>query len=139
MKLVYTYDYQGKFIGKTEAELCQITEIQRANQKEGDTPIEAQFIMPAYSTELEPPEVDSNQNVFFIDGAWVIKNNPIPEEKPIAVEEIKPEEVLTYVQKRFSEYPSMLDYLDGIVKDDAAQIQKYIDDCKAIKLKYPKV
>jgi hypothetical protein len=43
-----------------------------------------------------------------------------------------------YKAKRAAEYPSMADYLDGVVKNDQAQIDKYIADCKAIKLKYPK-
>ncbi len=46
---------------------------------------------------------------------------------------------LTYSQKRASEYPSMMDYLDGVVKGDQAQIDKYIADCLAVKAKYPKV
>ena len=45
---------------------------------------------------------------------------------------------LTYAQKRVMEYPSMADYLDGIVKGDQAQIDKYIADCLAVKAKYPK-
>ena len=40
--------------------------------------------------------------------------------------------------KRAAEYPPMADYLDGIVKGDQAQIDKYIADCKAVKAKYPK-
>ena len=40
--------------------------------------------------------------------------------------------------KRVAEYPPMSDYLDGIVKGDQAQIQSYIDKCKAVKAKYPK-
>jgi hypothetical protein len=47
--------------------------------------------------------------------------------------------ILTYAQKRDAEYPSMTDYLDGIVKGDQAQIDKYIADCLAVKTKYPKV
>ena len=43
-----------------------------------------------------------------------------------------------YQRKRKEEYPPMEDYLDGIVKDDQAQIDKYIADCKAVKEKYPK-
>lgn len=43
-----------------------------------------------------------------------------------------------YKEKRRREYPPMADYLDGIVKGDQAQIQKYIDDCLAVKAKYPK-
>ena len=43
-----------------------------------------------------------------------------------------------YKYKRAKEYPPMADYLDGIVKGDDAQVQKYIDDCLAVKTKYPK-
>lgn len=50
----------------------------------------------------------------------------------------KPAE-LTYAQKRAAEYPPMTDYLDGVVKGDQAQIDKYIADCLAVKAKYPKV
>jgi len=46
---------------------------------------------------------------------------------------------LTYAQKRQSEYPPVTDYLDGIVKGDTVQVQAYIDACKAVKAKYPKV
>jgi hypothetical protein len=31
------------------------------------------------------------------------------------------------------------DYLDGVVKGDQTQIDKYIADCQAVKAKYPKV
>ena len=44
-----------------------------------------------------------------------------------------------YKEKRQSEYPPITDYLDGIVKGDQAQIDKYIADCLAVKAKYPKV
>lgn len=43
-----------------------------------------------------------------------------------------------YKVKRASEYPPITDYLDGIVKGDQAQIDKYIADCLAVKAKYPK-
>lgn len=46
---------------------------------------------------------------------------------------------LTYAQKRAAEYPPYTDYLDGVVKADQAQIDKYIADCQAVKAKYPKV
>ena len=45
---------------------------------------------------------------------------------------------LTYAQKRAAEYPPFNDYLDGVVKGDQAQIDKYIADCLAVKAKYPK-
>ena len=43
-----------------------------------------------------------------------------------------------YQRQRASEYPDFIEYLDGIVKGDDAQIQKYINDCLAVKAKYPK-
>jgi hypothetical protein len=43
-----------------------------------------------------------------------------------------------YKAKRASEYPSITDYIDGVVKGDQAQIDKYIADCLAVKAKYPK-
>ena len=43
-----------------------------------------------------------------------------------------------YIAKRASEYPPVTDWLDGMVKSDQAQIDKYIADCLAVKAKYPK-
>lgn len=43
-----------------------------------------------------------------------------------------------YQVKRAAEYPDFKEYLDGIVKGDAAQVQAYIDACNAVKAKYPK-
>ena len=45
----------------------------------------------------------------------------------------------TYAEKRAAEYPPITDYLDGVVKGNQAQIDKYIADCLAVKAKYPKV
>jgi len=45
---------------------------------------------------------------------------------------------LSYEEKRRKSYPPMIDYLDGIVKGDQAQVDKYIADCLAVKEKYPK-
>jgi hypothetical protein len=42
-------------------------------------------------------------------------------------------------ENRSKEYPDFKDYLDGIVKGDQSQIDKYIADCLAVKAKYPKV
>jgi hypothetical protein len=44
-----------------------------------------------------------------------------------------------YIAKRASEYPPITEYLDGVVKGDQTQIDKYITDCLAVKAKYPKV
>jgi hypothetical protein len=43
-----------------------------------------------------------------------------------------------YQRDRAKEYPDFKEYLDGIVKNDQAQIDKYIADCLAVKAKYPK-
>ncbi len=43
-----------------------------------------------------------------------------------------------YIEKRQAEYPPLADYLDGVVKGDQTQIDKYIADCQAVKTKYPK-
>lgn len=44
----------------------------------------------------------------------------------------------TYAEKRRMEYPPIEDYLDGVVKNDQAQIDAYIAACLAVKEKYPK-
>jgi hypothetical protein len=43
-----------------------------------------------------------------------------------------------YIAKRAAEFPPITDYLDGVVKGDQVQIDKYIADCLAVKAKYPK-
>ena len=43
-----------------------------------------------------------------------------------------------YKYAREKAYPPSTDYLDGIVKSDQAQIDKYIADCLAVKAQYPK-
>jgi hypothetical protein len=43
-----------------------------------------------------------------------------------------------YIAKRASEYPPITDYIDGVVKGDQAQIDKYIADCLAVKARHPK-
>jgi hypothetical protein len=66
--------------------------------------------------------------------------------QPISANEIlaKQQELIAeynanqYQRDRAKEYPDFKDYLDGIVKGDQAQIDKYIADCLAVKAKYPK-
>jgi hypothetical protein len=43
-----------------------------------------------------------------------------------------------YIAKRASEYPNPAEYLDGVVKGDQAQIDKYIADCLAVKARHLK-
>lgn len=43
-----------------------------------------------------------------------------------------------YKFKRLHEYPPIVDYIDGVVKNDQEQVQNYLDACRAVKLKYPR-
>ena len=61
-------------------------------------------------------------------------NEVVYDENAVIVEMDK----VDYIARRQAEYPDFKDYLDGIVKGDQAQIDKYIADCQAVKAKYPK-
>lgn len=43
-----------------------------------------------------------------------------------------------YQRLRAAEYPSINDYIDGVVKGDQEQVDAYIAACLAVKAKYPK-
>jgi hypothetical protein len=45
----------------------------------------------------------------------------------------------TYQELRIAAYPPITDYLDGVVKGDAVQVQAYVDACLAVKTRYPKL
>ena len=47
-------------------------------------------------------------------------------------------DAIAWKSSREQAYPPMADYLDGIVKGDQAQVDKYIADCLAVKALYPK-
>ncbi|NBQ97396.1 MAG: hypothetical protein EBT26_05275 [Microbacteriaceae bacterium] len=67
------------------------------------------------------------------------QTQPTQEEVVAAIETIKAEIAATEYQRlRAREYPPVTDYLDAVVKGDQAQIDKYIQDCLAVKAKYPK-
>lgn len=90
-------------------------------------------VYPVEATER--PTVGFDKNVVegqpeLIDGVW---------KQVWIVSDASYEEHLARVlDARANEYPPMSDYLDGIVKSDQAQINKYIADCVAVKVKYPK-
>jgi len=44
----------------------------------------------------------------------------------------------TILDLRKNAYPPIADYLDGVVKNDQAQMQAYVDACLAVKARYPK-
>ena len=71
---------------------------------------------------------------------WLDGTTPIPEDDIIAkLTELQVEyDALDYARKRKEAYPDIYDYMDGIVKNDQAQIDKYIADSQAVKARYKK-
>ena len=60
---------------------------------------------------------------------------------PVAYNEVAVQAYMTanaYKEKRAAAYPPITDYIDGIVKGDAVQVQAYIDACLAVKQEFPK-
>jgi tRNA A37 N6-isopentenylltransferase MiaA len=75
------------------------------------------------------------------DLEWLDKNQTQPTDAEIQAEVTRLQaeyDAQEYARKRAVEYPNMADYLDGVVKGDQAQMDKYIADCLAVKAKYPK-
>lgn len=68
-----------------------------------------------------------------------IQTKPTEQELLDEVNRLQAEyEATEYQRLRALEYPDFKEYLDGIVKNDQNQINKYINDCLAVKEKYPK-
>ena len=78
-----------------------------------------------------------NPSVVTIRGenAFDKDENPVAYDRAAAEAWVDPN---AYKELRAAEYPPITDYLDGVVKGDQAQIDKYIADCLAVKAKYPK-
>jgi len=69
-------------------------------------------------------------------GAFDAQGNKVEIDGALVAAWVDPME---YARKRAAEYPPVTDYLDGMVKGDQAQMDKYIADCLAVKAKYPKL
>ena len=69
------------------------------------------------------------------DEAFDIDGNPVAYDETAVQAYINAN---SYKDKRAMAYPPLTDYLDGIVKGDAAQVQAYIDACLAVKQEFPK-
>lgn len=77
----------------------------------------------------------------YSDLVWIGDEQSKPTEAEVLAEAARLQaeyEATEYQRQRAAEYPSMTDYIDGVVKGDQAQIQAYIDACLAVKAKYPK-
>ena len=69
---------------------------------------------------------------------WQDSVNPKPSKQAVEAEITRLQIAIGHVEPRSKEYPPITDYLDGVVKGDQVQIDKYIADCLAVKAKYPK-
>lgn len=119
MKQVIQLDANGYFVGFTTADI---------------SPLEpGVYLFPAGTIDAPTPTVPNGQRAKWANEQWTFEDISSPEPDP---ETELPE--LTYRNFRAMEYPPITDYLDGIVKDDQAQVQAYIDACLAVKAKYPK-
>jgi len=119
MKQVAQLNAQGYFVGIAVAD---------------ESPLEpGVYLMPANTVEADAPSIPDGHLARWNNG-WVFEL--IPEPEPEA--QVDPKANWTYAQYRASEYPFITEYLDGVVKGDQAQINKYIADCLAVKAKYPK-
>ena len=87
---------------------------------------------------LQDDMVDGVSNPYIKE--WNVDEVQPTEEQLNALEsQANDMEVLNQVYaKRQAEYPDIYDYMDGIVKNDQTQIDKYIADAQAVKLKHPK-
>ena len=80
----------------------------------------------------------THSNIVTVRGndAFDANGNPVAYDEAVVQAYI---DANAYIAKRALEYPPITDYLDGVVKGDQTQIDKYIADCLAVKAKYPKV
>lgn len=77
-----------------------------------------------------------------LDGlTWLSEDIERPADSEIDAEVVRLQaeyDGLEYQRLRSAEYPDFKEYLDGIVKGNQEQVDKYIADCLAVKEKYPK-
>lgn len=89
-----------------------------------------------YNTHSNVVSIDDTEGAFDADGNSVTIDQSLVDAE---ITRLQTEyDAQEYARNRAKEYPPMEDYLDGVVKGDQAQIDKYIADCLAVKEKYPK-
>ena len=91
-----------------------------------------QKINPTAQVSISADDINT---LVWENGTTPIDNQTILNKQQELITEYQANE---YKRNRANEYPDFKEYLDGIVKGDDAQIQKYINDCLAVKAKYPK-
>lgn len=81
-------------------------------------------------------KTDSYDDLLWLDDK---QSKPTKLEVETKLAELEQEFLVSEIKRqRALEYPDFRDYLDGIVKGNAQQVEKYIADCLAVKAKYPK-
>jgi hypothetical protein len=96
-----------------------------------------EVINPDYKIPADAVEITVEQHAALLEGQSQGKQIAGDElGRPILVD--APVIEFSYAEKREREYPPITDYIDGVVKGDQSQIDKYISDCLAVKTKYPK-
>jgi len=86
--------------------------------------------------EVTETEFEVHESFVWMDcsddciAGWLLENGALTAPAPLPERD--------YIFKRRQEYPSIVDYIDGVVKDDQTQIDKYIADCEAVKAQFPK-
>ena len=110
---VYNYNPNNKVYTHTE-------------EADPDPLIPDRWLIPANATTITPPEVTEKEFVWFDEAEqkWNIDTFQTP--------------VLPWYILRARSDPSIYEYIDGIVKNDYEQIDKYIKACQEVKAKYPK-
>jgi len=71
-----------------------------------------------------------------VERAATLEETTLIESDKIQSEQTK--QKTSYIINRQLEYPSIYEYVDGIVKNDQTQINNYIEACLKVKAKYPK-
>ena len=67
------------------------------------------------------------------------KNRPTWQEVEAEMQRLQAEQDATQYQvDRANAYPSIFEYMDGVVKGDQAQIDAYIQACLDVKAQFPK-
>lgn len=85
--------------------------------------------------EIVPESVDVEGNII----PAVFETQKVREFAPIDVSTKQSQwKTDNYQLLRKSNYPDIYEYIDAVVKDDAAAIQAYKDKCLAVKTKFPK-
>ena len=100
------------------------------------------------TTSIEKLQANSEYNIPYnseVDEAlfnsitWVSINNLSWSQVQAEMDRLNEEyDNQEYARKRKAAYPDIYDYMDGIVKNDQTQIDKYIADSQAVKARYKK-